>query len=236
MNALLHAIFDGAMAHTGNPREGDYLSYQYGGWNVSVSYAYADETTYNCSIVYSVLYYTSAAQESEMDGRVSAILGQLNLGGKSDQQKLEAIYAYLCANVVYDFDNLNNDEYKLKYTGYAALCNGTAVCQGISVAFYRLCLASGVDARVVDCDDMCHAWNIARCRGAYYALDATWDLGAESPVNYWYFLKGSTYWLSSHKANGVSSLGDQYQDAAFASLYAIPAGTKLSPSAETSIS
>ena len=223
MNALLHAIFDTALAHTGNPREGDYLEYQYGGWNVSVSYAYADETTYNCSIVYSVLYYTSAAQESEMDGRVNAILGQLDLGGKSDQQKLEAIYAYLCANVVYDFDNLNNDEYKLKYTGYAALCNGTAVCQGISVAFYRLCLASGVDARVVDCDDMCHAWNIARCHGAYYALDATWDLGAESPVNYWYFLKGSTYWLSSHKVGSVSSLGDQYQDAAFASLYAIPA-------------
>ena len=223
MNALLHTIFDTAMAHTGNPREGDYLEYQYGGWNVSVSYAYADETTYNCSIVYSVLYYTSAAQESEMDGRVSAILGQLDLGGKSDQQKLEAIYAYLCANIVYDYDNLNNNDYKLQYTGYAALCNGTAVCQGISVAFYRLCLASGVDARVVSCDDMCHAWNIARCRGAYYALDATWDLGAKSPVNYWYFLKGSTYWLSSHTANGISSLGDQYQDAAFASLYAIPA-------------
>ena len=222
-DALFQAIFNGAMVHTGNPREGDYLQYQYGGWGANIDVVDWSEDTYYCCFVYTPAYYTTAAQESAMDGKVGAILGQLSLGGKSDYQKLQAIYDYLCANVVYDYTNLNDDEYMLKYTGYAALVNGTAVCQGISVAFYRLSLTAGVDARIVTSDQMCHAWNIARCQGAYYELDATWNLNETGFPPYWFFLKGSTYWLREHTlGDGYSTLGDQLGDPAFGA-YTIPA-------------
>ena len=222
-DALFQAIFNGAMVHTGNPREGDYLQYQYGGWGANIDVVDWSEDTYYCCFVYTPAYYTTAAQESAMDGKVGAILGQLSLGGKSDYQKLQAIYDYLCANVVYDYTNLNDDEYMLKYTGYAALVNGTAVCQGISVAFYRLSLTAGVDARIVTSDQMCHAWNIARCQGAYYELDATWNLSETGFPPYWFFLKGSTYWLREHTlGDGYSTLGDQLGDPAFGA-YTIPA-------------
>ena len=222
INEVFDAIFGGAFTHTGSPREGDYLEFQWGGCSGGVEYVDADENTYYCCFIFSFLYYTTAAQEAEMDSRVNSILNSLSLEGKTEYSRLRAIYDYLCSHVEYDYANLNDDEYKLKYTGYAALVNNTAVCQGISVAFYRLALQAGLDARVISSDAMCHAWNIARCEDAYYELDATWDLGC-SPSQYYYFLKGSTYWLREHTYNGFSTIGDQFTEGDFGSYYLLPA-------------
>ena len=38
----------------------------------------------------------------------------------SDYEKLCAFYDYVCENVTYDYDNLENAEYKLKYSAYTA--------------------------------------------------------------------------------------------------------------------
>ena len=113
----------------------------------------------------------------------------LDLSNKTDYQKVKAIYDYICSNVTYDHDNLNDESYSLKYTAYAALINKTAVCQGYASLFYRLALDTGVDTRVISGEaGGPHAWNIVKLNGKYYNLDSTWDAGRST---YAYFLKNT---------------------------------------------
>ena len=207
-----------AVAHTGVPTEGDYLKFEFGGYTGGYNW---DSKTGVFSCYYDFLYYSTARQEEETDAKAREILEALDLSEKTDKEKVDAIYGYLCTNVKYDYTNLNNSSYRLKYTAYAALCKGTAVCQGYAAAFYRLCLASGVDTRVISSNAMNHAWNIVNLGRFYYQLDATWD--ANHPDNYRYYLKGSTDWLKNHKnGKGISVLGDEFDDAAFSERYPLP--------------
>ena len=139
---------------------------------------------------YTFTYYTTSAQESELDQAIQQVLTQLNLDGKTDYEKIYDIYNYICQNVAYDYANLYDDSYKLKFTAYAALINKTAVCQGYALLFYRLALEAGIDARLISGtgNGGKHGWNIVRLNGVYYNLDATWD-ASRTAENYNYFLK-----------------------------------------------
>lgn len=208
---LCMQIFSSAIAHTGVSTQGDYIRYEYGGYDASGSVvSSADQVYYE--FIYSLYHYTNAEQEAELTPVVNGILGKLALAGKSDVEKVQAIYGYLCDNVSYGGSS------DLKFTAYSALINHQAVCQGIATAFYRLCLESGIDTRVVTSTAMGHAWNIAKVDGAYYAADVTWDLGYKS-TTYRFFLRGSDYWLRYHKTGGVSVLGDEFASGAFSGYY-----------------
>ena len=204
--ALCANIFAMAIAHTGKPTEGDYLRYEYGGYDATGSKTYYSTSNRTlCEFNYKLYHYTTAAQEAELDTVVSSVLASLNLTGKTDLEKLELIFSYLCNNISYGGSG------NVRYTAYGALVNRLCVCQGYSCAFYRLCLASGIDARIISSKNMNHAWNIAAMDGSYYALDATWDTGYSSQ-NYRFFLRGSNSWLSNHKYGGISELGDEFQN------------------------
>lgn len=170
------SVFYNALEHTGEPEEGDYLRWQYGGYSSSISYGNRG-STYYYEVTYSVPYYTTAAQEAELDTAVSKLLDSLDLDGKSDYEKFSAIYQYMCANIEYDYDNLEDDSYDLKYTAYAALINKTAVCQGYANLLYRLMLEVGVDCRLIagTGNGGGHGWNIVKLGNYYYNVDATWD-------------------------------------------------------------
>ncbi|MGM9660343.1 MAG: transglutaminase domain-containing protein, partial [Faecousia sp.] len=184
-SSVCHTLFDGALVHTGVPTEGDYLAWQYGGWGGKGSYSVSG-SNYYYSITFTVSYYTTAAQEAQMDARVSSLLSQLNLDGKSDYEKIKGVYDYICKNITYDYANLSDDTYMLKFTAYAALMNNTAVCQGYAVLLYRLALELGVDCRFISGDGGGpHGWNIVQMGTYYYNADSTWDAGRSS---YSYFL------------------------------------------------
>ena len=174
--------------------EGDYLRSQLSqhGYGYRVSY-YPQDTTVSYTITATASYYTDAAQEAEVTTAVSNALQALDLAGKSDYEKVRAITDYICGTVTYDDENLYDDAYTLKYSAYAAIINGTAVCQGYAALFYRMALEAGLDARVVtgtaDNGEEIgrHAWNIVRVNGTYYYHDVTWIDGTGSDD---YFLKG----------------------------------------------
>ena len=199
-----------AVAHTGVPTEGDYLLLQYGGYQCSMSYSKDGSYCY-VTYTYTMTYYTTAEQESEMDAAAAAVISDLSLDGKTSYEKLSAIYDYICDNVTYDYANLNDSSYMLKYTAYAALINKTAVCQGYTVLFYRLALMAGVDARAIrgTGNGGGHAWNIARIGSLYYNLDSTWDAGRSV---YSYFLRCEAN-FGDHTRDG------QYTTAEFNSAY-----------------
>ena len=183
----IEELVEMALEHTGDPREGDYLAWQFESWSATAD-ANWRPTGYTYKIYFEVSYYTTSKQEAKVDTAVESILKELNVAGKSDYKKICAVYDYLCKNVKYDYANLEKDSYKLKHTAYAALVDKTAVCQGYAVAMYRLLLELGVDTRLVVgiSGDENHAWNIVALDGLYYNVDSTWDAQTEE---YEYFLR-----------------------------------------------
>ncbi|MCD8130955.1 MAG: hypothetical protein LUE16_06700 [Lachnospiraceae bacterium] len=169
-------ILEEALEHTGVSTQGDYLRWQYAGWTASISYYSLSDVCY-ITYTFTMTYYTTADQEAELTTAVEEVESSLGLDSLSDYEKICAIYDYICANVTYDYDNLNDSTYTLKYTAYAALINGTSVCQGYAVLFYRMALDAGVDARVISGigNGGAHGWNIVSLGNYYYNLDSTWD-------------------------------------------------------------
>jgi hypothetical protein len=185
----MKAIPTEALRHTGVPTEGDYLLYQFAGYHCESTCRYYSGV-HHLTLTYTVTYYTTAQQEQQVDAAISEILTSLDLDEKPDYEKVKAIYAYVCSHVSYDYTNLNDDSYLLKYTAYAALFNQTAVCQGFAVLLYRLLEEAGIDGRVIagTTNSGSHAWNIAKLDDYYYNLDSTWDTGWTA--SHWcYFLK-----------------------------------------------
>ncbi len=227
---FLTDIQDSLFDHTGAPKEGDYLRRDigYSKINMGISGTTQDGvTTWTYTFILTdVNYYTTAAQEREMDQEVSRVLSSLALDGKSQKEKIDAIYNYLIRNVKYVSDaELADESNVIKYSSYAALVRHSAVCQGFAGAFYRLCLESGIDSRIVSSDAMNHTWNIVELDGSYYHLDATWD--SYCPDSPQYYLKGTTYWKAEHRSSttgDISELGDQFADGSFAAAYPVPEG------------
>lgn len=148
---------------------------------------YTKNSEFYYTITYKVEYYLTIDQEIALDTKIGTVLNGLNLSGKTDLEKVTAIYAYLCDNVVYD-ENATNC-----FTAYGALLDGRAVCQGYALAMMRLLNAAGLEeADVVlgTSSEINHMWNVVKLDGEYFLLDATWDSDSED-ICYDYFLKGS---------------------------------------------
>ena len=178
-----------AMEHTGDPKEGDYLLFQYltaGGKSSATKQETDEGTLYTGTFHFTMAYFTSTEQEEEMDVRVAEVLEELDLEDRSTFEKIRRIYSYICDNVSYD--RTHPSDYYLKYSAYAALINGEAVCQGYATLFYRLALEAGLGCRMLSGkgNGEAHGWNIVEIDGLWYDLDSTWDAGAEE---YQYFLK-----------------------------------------------
>ena len=220
-------LFADALEHTGDPAEGDYILWQLGGFTQSQCLYFVKENEQRVYIEmpYLPIYYTTAEQEAELNVAVEKLLTDLDLDEADSYTKVKAVYDYICTNVTYDDANLNDDSYLLKYTAYAALVNGTAVCQGYAVLFYRLMLELGIDARVITgwktSTGGAHAWNIVELRGNYYNLDATWDAGRSE---YSYFLRNDENFLDHTRK-------DVYNTDAFCEAYPI-GQTDFDPSAD----
>lgn len=214
LNVLLEELMEEAFKETDSATEGDYIRYSwlrlwYGNSQDTAGYInitgcgryYYYEITYNFS------YYTTLQQEQELTDAVNDLVEEFDFDANtSDREKVDKIYNYITKNVRYDYANLNDESYKLKFTAYAALMHNTAVCEGYAVLFYRLAEMCGVDSRVItgwgdgnphptdDEDKPNHAWNIAKIGDYYYYLDSTWDEGNPPKLNY--YLKGSKDFLN----------------------------------------
>ncbi len=186
---IAQAIYDKAMMHTGVPNEGDYLK-----WNVKsegwVATTQSNSTGKHLQLTYTVQFYTTKAQEDEVTDKANRIIAFLDLDGKTDYEKIHAIYSYVCTNVEYDWEqyislDLNpgtQGTNPISQSAYGAFCNNLAVCQGYTTMLYRLLLMAGIDNRVVtgalsDESNSLHVWNIIKLGDVYYEADATHDAG-----------------------------------------------------------
>ena len=190
---LVRELMQYAVSETENPVEGDYISYQYGGYEMTYRYEMKNQI-YNYEIEIIPEYYTTLEQEQEVSQKVSEILKSLKFSKSTpEDEKIKKIHDYVCEHVNYDLIHQKNEHYHLKVTAYGALLYGQAVCQGYAVAMYRLLKEAGIDVRIItgmaqkpDGTEEFHAWNLVKIGEFWYHLDATWDDETDSLD---YFLK-----------------------------------------------
>ncbi len=205
-------IFNAAIEHTGISNEGDYLKYHWTEHEIYPSYSsnpydYANRC-WNVIFTYNVIYLSDYDQEEAVTEAVDAFTEKYIEDDMTDYEKFCVIYDWICDNVVYDYDHLNNNSYKLQYTAYAAMINKTAVCQGYANLLYRMLLEVGIDNRIISGigNGGGHAWNIVELEGLYYNVDSTWDATWLQDVNRYNFCLQSN-----------ANFGDHIRDAEFTS-------------------
>ncbi len=212
-------LFSEAMAETGSGTQGDYIRFGLKSYNCTYS-----STSSNYKYSFELKYFTTAAQEAELTQEVDKVLDSLDLDGKSDYEKITAVYDFMVTNITYAEDF--SDE--IIYSSYGAMINKVAVCQGYAQLLYRMLNDSGISCRVIagTSNGENHTWNIAEIDGLYYLLDSTWDSTFKGKSKY-YFLKGSKDFDSysskyDHTAgmSGGISMPD-YTSAEFAAEYPI---------------
>lgn len=211
-----------------NAKLGDYIAKAVAGYSLQASYTTDESGLLSVTYSYQVTYYTDKAQEDTVDSRLSEIYTSLQLSDSTitDAQKVWKIYDWITHHVTYDYEKLNDDTNKTKYTAYGALTDGKAVCQGFAGLFYRMCMDNGIDCRIVtgiagnEQSSGPHAWNIVKVGDNYYYIDATWDCkvlaDAESgrqakPGTLYYFLRSS---LDDHTESAEENVTDGYTIAA----------------------
>lgn len=191
LNEVIVQWMETALEDTGVPTEGDYIRYQYGGYEYTSSYT-VSEDSYDYSIVITPEYYCWYFEEEEASEAADELLDSFDFARKaSDIEKIFTIYDWLCSNVAYDSVHRKNPYYHKCSTAYAALIQKTATCQGYCTALYRLLKSEGIDCRIVTGEaeeEKLHAWVIVEADGLYYQLDPTWDAGHDE---YRYFMAGT---------------------------------------------
>lgn len=228
--ALGSGIINDALAMDDNdPFGGDYLSFLYDGCS-RIGYSYYDygesysnyegiEAQYLYNITYHITYKTTSEQERELGERVDQILTDLNLEGKSAYEKSRLIYDYICTHVTYDYAHLKDESYRRQFTAYAAVFDGTAVCQGYASLFYLMGLKAGLSVRCISGigNGGAHAWNIVQLDdGLYYNLDSTWD--SSTTRRYQCFLKNEADFVDHSRGVGSGS-GINYGSSEFYQRY-----------------
>ncbi len=202
MDAIIDRIFD----YTDDPEEGDYLEHSY--ISISYGYAYTRSSPMRLSYELEIEYRTTLEQEQELSDAVPIVLSSLGLDGLSEAEKARKIYEYVASHVSYDWGHYTDPNYIPQFTAYAALINGTAVCEGYSLLFYRLAHEAGLSSRIIsgNVPNGAHAWNTVKIGSKYYYLDITFASTAKN--NDAYFLKGSRS-LSDHTPDS-KFLSDEY--------------------------
>lgn len=188
---------------------GDYLAWNYSGYRYTGSVLTTD-SGYEYNINLYVDYYTTANEEAQVTARINDALRGMNVNSLSEYDKIKNIYDYVCRVCNYDYSTNYN---ALKFSAYAAVVKGTAVCQGYCTLLYKMLKEAGIDNRIITSSS--HSWNIAKIGNNYYNLDATWDdSNYDSGIEYSYFLKCNNHF-------GDHNSQPQYTDWAFTSRYPI---------------
>lgn len=178
-------FFDAVFAHDkSNSAVGDNLR-----WSVKRINCAVQNEGY---LVLDVDYSSTAEQESLLADKITGIVESLRLNDKPEYEKARLIFEYLCdkANAISPADKSYND---IHHSAYSVLVNNIGVCEGFSLAFYRLALEAGIDTRVVVSEKQLHACNIVKIADQWYYLDTylAADEDDSSRGDVFYFLKSS---------------------------------------------
>ena len=87
----------------------------------------------------------------------------------TEYEKARIYFTWLCENCVYDY---SADDASLSHSGYSALVDGLAVCDGYTAAYNLLLKLEGIECSTRSTED--HIWTVATLDGTEYHIDLTW--------------------------------------------------------------
>ena len=159
LRAILNQAFYEAMGVD------DYLYISYISYGYDAS-GFNGDVTINMTMVYATTY----SEELYVSLKVPEILGLIITDGMTDYDKEKAIHDWIIRNVQYDDSRVN-------ISAYDALFEGTTVCRGYALLFYKMLKSVGMDVRIVTGEGggEPHAWNLVYVCGGWFHADATWD-------------------------------------------------------------
>lgn len=102
-------------------------------------------------------------------------------GDMTEYQRARVYFTWLCVHCDYDYDSGDNS---LSHSGYGALVNARAVCDGYTAAYNLLLKLENIQCGTCSTDS--HIWTVAVLDGTTYHIDPTWGDQADS-VAYRYF-------------------------------------------------
>ena len=180
--AAIADLVEGAFYESDDPAGGDYLRFQYGGYELTHSVEKGlFKYRYHAGII--PVYYTTAEQEEELDEKIAEVIEGFGLAADApDLEKIRCVHDFICRQTAYDTVHKRQAGSRhIQSTAYGALIYRTALCQGYAVLCYRLLKELGVENRIVtgqaSVDGLSerHAWNIVRLGDEFYNLDVTLD-------------------------------------------------------------
>ena len=176
-----------------------------------VGYSYSGNELININFSFRDFADTKAEYSkcySDMKKKADAILdGIENNPMLSDTEKALLLHDRLCVSVQYEYYGAS----EAAHTAYGAFVNGSAVCQGYTMAYMYLLNRVGIKNYYCASDGLYHAWNIVYIDGKPYHVDTTWDdvswddgeRGVEGYVAHTNFLRST---------NGIISTGHDKTD------------------------
>lgn len=172
---------------------------------------------------YIQVVYNDAEKHALAEEAATRLAGLLVQAGMTEQEKYRAIHEYLLDHCEYDMHAALNQATETgdAFSAYGALCDGLAVCDGISAAFAMICRAAGLPCLYVASSEMNHAWNAVLWQGEVRYIDTTFDLTGGTRDRY--FLLTDQVLAEDHQWDRalVRSVTDVVWDKRFVSAYTL---------------
>ena len=139
----------------------------------------------------------------------------------TDFEKELYLHDYVCDNTVYDESTMETTG----HTAHSSLLDGKTVCEGYARAVQMLLDEVGIENYLIvgktsdDSSTDLHMWNIVKINGYYYHLDPTWNDGAfTDEQGYFYFNVPDTYIMRTHSDFNIKNTGCSYNNANYFSM------------------
>ncbi|MCR4669798.1 MAG: transglutaminase-like domain-containing protein [Saccharofermentans sp.] len=128
-------------------------------------------------------------RDKAFEAEIVKIMNEAVRSDYSDFEKIMSLYDYMCKNWVYDYEDINGQDYD-DFGSYACLMKRNGICVEVAYAFTYLLLQAGVEATPFGTEGE-HDWSYVKLNGKGYHVDPTWGLHGESPdtgLNLEYFM------------------------------------------------
>lgn len=130
----------------------------------------AEITKLTFSGTYSVTQQEAALREQQIEERTGELLRRLP-ESEDEYEQIRYIYETVIEQTEYDLTAPDNQNI------YSVLVGKRSVCQGYAKAVQYLLQKAGLECALVTGtveENQGHAWNLVKCNGEWYYLDATW--------------------------------------------------------------